>query len=156
LEASLVYKVSSRTARATQKNSVSKKQNKTKRTLHMLCHLGHELGGGSQVPQKILHSVGTLAHPGSCDHCRVECNICSKNPEGLVLAGTGQRKPARPVASSLHPQPGGRAETQTPGHLPHQKSVFMEGSDPRTQEVDLSSRLLCTFPARGELICRVL
>ena len=31
------------------------------------------------------------------------------------------------------------------------ESASREGSDPRTQEVDLSSRLLCTFPARGEL-----
>jgi hypothetical protein len=33
-------------------------------------------------------------------------------------------------------------------------SAYREGSDPRNQEVDLSSRLLCTFPARGELDCR--
>jgi hypothetical protein len=29
-----------------------------------------------------------------------------------------------------------------------------EDSDLRNQEVDLSSRLLCTFPAGGELACR--
>ena len=34
------------------------------------------------------------------------------------------------------------------------ESASREGSDPRNQEVDLNSRLLCTFPARGELVCR--
>ena len=29
-----------------------------------------------------------------------------------------------------------------------------EGSDPESQEVDLSFRLLGTFPTRGELACR--
>ena len=34
------------------------------------------------------------------------------------------------------------------------ESAYREGSDPRTQEVDQSSRLLDTCPARGELACR--
>jgi hypothetical protein len=98
--------------------------------------------------------------------------------------------------SGLHPQPGGRAETQTSRHLPHQRTISPPGRaltpglrwdhhlltqvsqrtvctrehvDRRnnraswtgflrafifSQEVDLSSRPLCTFPVRGELACR--
>ena len=36
------------------------------------------------------------------------------------------------------------------------ESASREGSDLRNQEVNLSSRLLCTSSARGELACRVL
>jgi hypothetical protein len=32
-----------------------------------------------------------------------------------------------------------------------EESASREGSDPGTQEVDWSSRILCTFPTRGEL-----
>ena len=31
-------------------------------------HLGCELGGQSQGPQRTLHTSGTLSHPGSWDH----------------------------------------------------------------------------------------
>ena len=31
------------------------------------------------------------------------------------------------VPSGLHPQPGGRAETQTPGHLPCQRRISLQG-----------------------------
>ena len=31
------------------------------------------------------------------------------------------------VASGLHPQPGGRAETQISVHLPHQRRVSLQG-----------------------------
>ena len=34
------------------------------------------------------------------------------------------------------------------------ESAYREGSDPRTQGVDQSSRLLDTCPVRGELACR--
>ena len=34
------------------------------------------------------------------------------------------------------------------------ESTSREGSDPRTQDVDQSSRLLDTFPAREQLACR--
>jgi hypothetical protein len=40
--------------------------------------------------------------------------------------------------------------------LARRESAYREGSDTRTQEVDQSSRLLDTCPARGELACRVL
>jgi hypothetical protein len=32
--------------------------------------------------------------------------------------------------------------------------AYREGSDPRNQEMDLSSRLLCTFSTRGERRCQ--
>ena len=32
------------------------------------CHLGHDLSGGPQGPQRTLHAAGTLAHLGSSDH----------------------------------------------------------------------------------------
>ena len=34
------------------------------------------------------------------------------------------------------------------------ESAYKEGPDPRNHEVDLNSRLLCTFLERGELACR--
>ena len=34
------------------------------------------------------------------------------------------------------------------------ESTYKEGPDPRTQEVYLSSRILDTCPAKGELACR--
>jgi hypothetical protein len=43
----------------------------------------------------------------------------------------GQQKQQRildKVPSGLHPQPGGRAETQTPGHLPCQRRVSLQGA----------------------------
>jgi hypothetical protein len=59
------------------------------------------------------------------------------------------------VPSGLHPQSGGRAETQTAGHLPCQKRVSLQGGLwPQNQEEDQSSRLLDTCPVRGELACR--
>jgi hypothetical protein len=38
--------------------------------------------------------------------------------------------------------------------LAREESTYREGSDTRTQEVDESSRLLDTCPARRELACR--
>ena len=38
--------------------------------------------------------------------------------------------------------------------LPEESGPPREGSAPRTQEVYQNSRLLDTFPARGELACR--
>jgi hypothetical protein len=40
--------------------------------------------------------------------------------------------------------------------LAREELAYKEISDPRTQEVDQSSRLLDTCPERGELACRVL
>ena len=41
------------------------------------------LCGGSQTPQRTLHTAGTLAHPGSWVHWWVEHNICSKTHGGF-------------------------------------------------------------------------
>jgi hypothetical protein len=98
--------------------------------------------------------------PASC-HLGLKLNM-PKHTQDLGIIETSLHRRARgqqkqhsfldSVSLGLHPQPGGRAETQTPGHLSYRgESASREGSDPRTQEVDLSSRLLCTFPARGEL-----
>jgi hypothetical protein len=38
--------------------------------------------------------------------------------------------------------------------LDREELAYREGFDPRTQEVDQSSRLLDTCPSRGELACR--
>jgi hypothetical protein len=97
----------------------------------------HEPGRGCLGHQRTLHTAGNLAHPGPPDHLRAI--------EATKLLSQG-----------LHPQPGGRAETQTSGHFPCQRRVYRESlqayresSDPRTQEVDQSSRLLDTCPGRG-------
>jgi hypothetical protein len=55
----------------------------------------------SQGLQRTLHSSGAQAHPGSCDHWWVECNICSKTTQrGLCQQDQGHRNPTRPVTSS--------------------------------------------------------
>jgi hypothetical protein len=54
LEASLVYRVSSRTTRATQRNPVSKKQNKTKQNKKTLVSKNKQ---GMGVPDKSLDLI---------------------------------------------------------------------------------------------------
>lgn len=86
----------------------------------------HEPGQGCLWPQRTLHTTGPLAHPGPRDHLRA----CG----GQKKQGFLDRVPL-----GLHPQPGGRAEPQTPGHIPCQRKVGLQGgseiwsSDPRTQ-----------------------
>jgi hypothetical protein len=90
-------------------------------------------------PQRTLHAPGPLGHPEPHDHWRA----------------CGQQSFLDRVPSGLHPQPGGRAKTQTPDDLPCQRRVSLqEGIDPKSQEVDQSSRLLDTCPARQVLACR--
>jgi hypothetical protein len=59
------------------------------------CHLGCELGGVSQGPQRTLHATGALAHPGSWDHWWMESNICSKESSRVLCQQEqGKRNPA--------------------------------------------------------------
>jgi hypothetical protein len=58
-------------------------------------------------------------------------------PQAFILSQEAELRP-RPLGTFL-----ARGE-----------SVYRESSDPRTEEVDQSSRLLDTCPSRGELACR--
>jgi hypothetical protein len=67
-----------------------------------------------QGPQRTLHTAGPLAHPGPWNHLRAH----------------GQQKQQSfldRVPSGLHLQPGDGVETQTPGHLPCQRRVGLQG-----------------------------
>jgi hypothetical protein len=77
-------------------------------------HLLHEPSRGHPGPQRTLHTAGPLAHSGPHDHLRA----CGRQKQQSFLDR---------VPSGLHPQPGGRAETQTPGLLPCQRRVGLQG-----------------------------
>jgi hypothetical protein len=78
----------------------------------LLC-LGH---------QRTLHSAGPLAQPGPPDHLR-------------ALGLYKQQRFLIRVPLGLHPQPGGRAETQTLGHLPcHRRVRIQRGLRPQDSE----------------------
>ena len=79
---------------------------------HLPCE--HSLGSRGPVPQRTLHTKGPLAHPGHGDQGRA----CGRQKQQSFLVR---------VPSDLHPQPGGRAETQTTGHLPCQRKVGLQG-----------------------------
>jgi hypothetical protein len=78
------------------------------------CHLPHEHGGWTKGPQRTIHALRPLAHPGLWDLLRAH---------GLQL----QQSFLDRVPLGLHPQPGDRAETQTPGHLTCQRRVSLQG-----------------------------
>jgi hypothetical protein len=77
-------------------------------------HVFLEPGRGLLGLQTTLYPSGSLAHPGPRDHLRA--------PELQKQQSFLDR-----VFSGLHPQPGGRAETQTPRHLPCQSRVGLQG-----------------------------
>jgi hypothetical protein len=71
LEASLVYRVSSRTARATQRNPVSKKQNKTKnKQKKRTCDIHFSIF--NNVCIKVLYDISFLEKEGQ------ECSLYPK------------------------------------------------------------------------------
>jgi hypothetical protein len=76
--------------------------------------LPSEPSRGCQGPQRILHAAGALAHLA---------------PRGHWRAGGQQKQQSFlfRVPLGLHPQPEGGAETQTPGHLPCQRRVSLQG-----------------------------
>jgi hypothetical protein len=106
---------------------------------HLLCEPRREHRG----PQRNLQVAGPLAHPGPRDHLRAHLGNRSNraswtgSPQAFILSQEEKLRP-RPVGTFL-----------TRG-----ESAYREGSDPRTQEVDQSSRILDTCPARGKLACR--
>jgi hypothetical protein len=82
-EASLVYKVNFRTARAIQRNPVLKnktKQNqkpKPNKQTKKIQNRGQPCTNLADSPKRTLNSTGTIAHPGSWDHWEIQNVIIS-------------------------------------------------------------------------------
>ena len=148
--------------------------------------LGCNLGGGSQSPQGTLNTAGILAHPGSWDHWWVKCNICLKKIGSCASRNRvkGQRQALTHPESWDHwdystqesSWAGEVTEILGQGSFPafilsqetelrprplrtfpaRAESTSREGSDPRNQEVDLSSRFCATSLQEERLHAEVL
>ena len=118
---------------------------------------------GTCGTQRSLHSAEPLQTRTSESWVSGTEHQHQRIPEGLVPAGRGTKEPqttrgwdsfwfgpAPPSPSwTQWREPGTQWTLHTEGPLAHPKP-----RNRRTQEVDRSSRLLDTCPARGELACR--
>jgi hypothetical protein len=105
-------------------------------------HLLHELGQGCLAPQRTLHAAGPLAHPD------LEITWEHMGHRSARASWTGSQWAfILNQETELSPRPLGTFLTRG-------ESDYREGSDHQPQEVDQSSRLLDTCPARRELTCR--